>query len=40
MFISGMLYLIFIPISLVHYLKINKKNTIQTTLEDNHEDIL
>ena len=39
MFISGMLYLIFIPISFVHYFKINKKNIIQDT-EDNHEDIL
>ena len=40
MFISGMLYLIFIPISLVHYFKINKKNIIQNTIQDNHEDIL
>ena len=40
MIISGMLYLIFIPISFVHYLKLNKKNIIQNTLEDNHEDIL
>ena len=40
MFISGMLYLIFIPISLVHYFKINKKNIIQNTTQDNHEDIL
>ena len=40
MFISGMLYLIFIPISLVHYLKINKKNIVQNTIQDNHEDIL
>ena len=40
MFISGMLYLIFIPISLLHYFKINKKNIIQNTIEDNHEDIL
>ena len=40
MFISGMLYLIFIPISFVHYFKINKKNIIQSTIEDNHEDIL
>jgi len=40
MFISGMLYLIFIPISFVHYFKINKKNIIQNTIEDNHEDIL
>ena len=40
MFISGMLYLIFIPISFAHYLKLNKKNIIQNTLDDNHEDIL
>ena len=40
MFISGMLYLIFIPISLVHYFKINKKNIAQNTIQDNHEDIL
>ena len=40
MFISGMLYLIFIPISLVHYSKVNKKNIIQNTIQDNHEDIL
>ena len=40
MIISGMLYLIFIPISFVHYLKLNKKNIIQNTLDDKHEDIL
>ena len=41
MIISGMLYLSFIPISFIHYLKLNKKNNIvQNTLEDNHEDIL
>jgi CDP-diacylglycerol--serine O-phosphatidyltransferase len=40
MFISGMLYLIFIPISFVHYFKINKKKIIQNTIEDDHEDIL
>ena len=40
MIISGMLYLSLIPISFAHYLKLNKKNIIQNTLEDNHEDIL
>ena len=40
MFISGILYLIFIPVSFVHYFKINKKNIVQNTIEDNHEDIL
>ena len=38
MFISGMLYLIFIPISIIHYLKINKKNIIQKTAEEDQED--
>ena len=40
MFISGMLYLCFIPISLTHYFKLNKKYTTDNTLEENHEDIL
>jgi len=39
MFISGIFYLCFIPISYVHYLKLNKKNIEQNTAEDNHEDI-
>ena len=39
MFVSGILYLCFIPISYVHYLKLNKKNIEQNTAEDNHEDI-
>jgi len=39
MFISGIFYLCFIPISYVHYLKLNKKNIEQNTVEDNHEDI-
>ena len=40
MIISGLFYLFFIPISSVHYLKLNKKYTNQTFQEDNHEDIL
>ena len=40
MIITGMLYLCFIPISYVHYLKLSKKNTTQNASEDNHEDIL
>ncbi len=39
MIISGLLYFLFIPISLIHYLKLNKKNAINTD-EQNHEDIL
>ena len=38
--ISGMIYFCFIPISSVHYLKLNKKYIAQNILEDNHEDIL
>jgi CDP-diacylglycerol--serine O-phosphatidyltransferase len=40
MIISGMLYLCFIPISLVHFLKLDKKNKTENTFQDNHEDIL
>jgi len=40
MFVSGILYLCFIPISYVHYLKLNKKNIEQNITEENHEDIL
>ena len=40
MVISGMVYLSFIPISLTHYLKLNKKNDVQNASEDEHEDIL
>tara|TARA_B100000029_G_scaffold85781_1_gene76179 strand:- start:1424 stop:2221 length:798 start_codon:yes stop_codon:yes gene_type:complete len=40
MVISGIVYLILIPISSFHYLKLNKKFTIQHDIEDNHEDIL
>ena len=39
MAISGMIYLSFIPISLFHYLKINKKH-IREVDEENHDDIL
>tara|TARA_B100000427_G_scaffold217397_1_gene181542 strand:- start:133 stop:930 length:798 start_codon:yes stop_codon:yes gene_type:complete len=40
MIISGLFYLCIIPISFFHYLKLNKKNNIQKSFEDNHEDIL
>tara|TARA_B100001996_G_scaffold12103_1_gene10145 strand:- start:527 stop:1321 length:795 start_codon:yes stop_codon:yes gene_type:complete len=38
--ISGIIYLLFIPISYVHFLKLNKKNKNQKHIEDNHEDVL
>tara|TARA_Y100000590_G_scaffold457301_1_gene609649 strand:- start:71 stop:868 length:798 start_codon:yes stop_codon:yes gene_type:complete len=38
--ISGVLYLIFIPISATHYYKINRKNKIQVEDIDHHEDVL
>ena len=40
MVISGIVYLILIPISSFHYLKLNKKFAMQNDIEDNHEDIL
>ena len=40
MIITGMFYLCFVPVSLVHYLKLDKKNVTANTQEDNHEDIL
>jgi len=40
MIISGMLYLCFIPISFMHFSKLNKKNVTGNIFEDNHEDIL
>ncbi|MDC0215637.1 CDP-diacylglycerol--serine O-phosphatidyltransferase [Candidatus Pelagibacter sp.] len=39
MIVSGLLYLLVIPISLFHYLKLNKKYVIEEDAED-HEDIL
>ena len=40
MVLTGMIYLCFIPISLIHYSKINKKYVSKDTIEDNHEDVL
>ena len=40
MIITGILYLFFVPISLIHYFKLSKQNINRTTYEDNHEDIL
>ena len=38
--ISGIIYLLIIPISAIHFLKINKKNREQDVENDQHEDIL
>ena len=40
MIISGLIYLCIIPISLVHYIKLNKKFKTLNTQEDTHEDVL
>tara|TARA_Y100000590_G_scaffold113310_1_gene129206 strand:- start:2460 stop:3257 length:798 start_codon:yes stop_codon:yes gene_type:complete len=40
MIITGMLYLFFIPISSIHFLKLNKKYIEENNFQDNHEDIL
>ncbi len=40
MIISGILYLFFIPISILHYLRLNKKNISQNLQQEDHEDIL
>ena len=40
MVITGILYLCFVPISLTHFLKLNKQNLTNNIPEDNHEDIL
>ena len=40
MIISGLIYLCIIPISLVHYIKFNKKFKTLNTQEDTHEDVL
>tara|TARA_B100000700_G_scaffold318941_1_gene413129 strand:- start:186 stop:983 length:798 start_codon:yes stop_codon:yes gene_type:complete len=40
MIITGMLYLFFIPISSIHFLKLNKKYIAENNFQDNHEDIL
>ena len=40
MIISGTLYLCFIPISFMHFSKLDKKNATGNIFEDNHEDIL
>ena len=39
-FISGIIYLCLVPISIVHYFRLNKKNINNIKSEDNHEDIL
>ena len=40
MIITGILYLFFIPISSIHFLKLNKKYIEENNFQDNHEDIL
>tara|TARA_Y100000590_G_scaffold469434_1_gene656967 strand:+ start:588 stop:1385 length:798 start_codon:yes stop_codon:yes gene_type:complete len=38
--ISGLIYLLIMPVSAIHFLKINKKNKEQDVENDQHEDIL
>jgi len=38
--ISGILYLLMIPVSVAHYYKINKNNKIINDNSDHHEDVL
>ncbi len=40
MIVTGIFYLCFVPVSLVHYLKLDKQNITVNKQEDNHEDIL
>jgi len=40
MIVTGIFYLCFVPVSLVHYLKLDKQNITINKQEDNHEDIL
>tara|TARA_B100001540_G_C15356787_1_gene439436 strand:- start:68 stop:583 length:516 start_codon:yes stop_codon:yes gene_type:complete len=40
MIISGIFYLCFVPISLAHYLKLDKQSIKVNRQDDNHEDIL
>ena len=40
MILSGIVYLFFIPVSFMHFFKLNKKMNITSSQDDNHEDIL
>ena len=40
MIVTGTFYLFLVPVSLVHYLKLDKQNATANMQEDNHEDIL
>ena len=40
MVISGLVYLCFIPISFIHYIKLNKKFDVINSENDHHEDML
>ena len=38
--ISGLIYFLMIPISLFHYVNLNKNSKVQDITPDEHEDIL
>ena len=40
MVLSGIAYLLFIPISVIHFIKLNKKINTTSSNDENHEDIL
>jgi len=40
MVLSGIAYLLFIPISIIHFIKLNKKINTTNSNDENHEDIL
>ena len=40
MVISGLAYLCLIPISFIHYIKLNKKYDVINSENDHHEDML
>ena len=40
MIVTGTFYLFLVPVSLFHYLKLDKQNATANMQEDNHEDIL
>ena len=40
MVISGLVYLCLIPISFIHYIKLNKKFDVVSSENDHHEDML
>ena len=40
MILFGLIYLCFIPISFMHYQKLNKKFNVVVSQDDDHEDML